>query len=107
MAAAPAKTTPARIIGRILSLTLALVGLLDLVRAIARALEPHRRLDVRLGADEPIAVRDEPDLGLDLERQRRQDLRDLLADVEAGEELPGLARDHVEHLVLGAVGRRG
>src|SRR5262245_13160640 len=45
---------------------LALVVLV-LVLALVLALEPHRRLDVGLGADEPIAVRDEPDLGLDLE----------------------------------------
>ena len=43
------------------------------------ALEPHARLHVRLDAGVPLAVRDEPDLGLDLERQRREHLRDLLA----------------------------
>src|SRR4051812_25593486 len=42
------------------------LGLLVLVRA----LEPDARLDVRLRTREPLAVRDEADLGLDLERQR-------------------------------------
>src|ERR1044071_6720200 len=86
---------------------LAFVVLLVLVvLLVVLALEPHRCLDIGLGADEAIAVRDEPDLGLDLERQGREDLRDLLADVERGEEVAGLARDDLEHLVLGAVGRR-
>src|ERR1044071_8223512 len=86
---------------------LAFVVLLVLVvLLVVLALEPHRCLDIGLGADEAIAVRDEPDLGLDLERQGREDLRDLLADVERGEEVSGLARDDVEHLVLGAIGRR-
>ena len=58
-----------------------------------------------LGAGEPFAVRDEPDLGLDLERQRRQDLRDLLGQVQVREELAGLAGDDVEDLVLGPVRR--
>jgi hypothetical protein len=70
------------------------------------ALEPDRRLHAGVDARVALAVGHEADLGADLERQRGEELGDLLAQVHVLEEVADLAGHDLEHLVLRAVGGR-
>src|SRR2546430_13371019 len=65
------------------------------------ALERHlAHLDVGLDAGDGLVVGDEANLGLDLERQRRQKLLQLARDVDRLEEAAQLLADDAEELVL-------
>src|SRR5690606_37336184 len=77
---------------------LAPVGPVTLLAAV-RALEANLRLHVGIDAGVALAVGDEADLGLDLERERGEEPRDLVGEVDVGEELADLARDDLEDLV--------
>src|SRR5262249_42941251 len=57
-------------------------------------------LHVRLHARDRLLVRNEPDLGLDLERQRRQKLLQLARDVHRLEKAAQLLPHDAEQLVL-------